>query len=164
MQILPAQIAGIAVLFTLLLLAPGVAHAESLAGTASSVASSASSAGSVSLRGSSDAISGSSESSQADEAVAAGDYRLTALAPVVDRPGDLRLYLTPVQASESARPFALNLPREALSDHPLASGDLIRVSERRYGLEFSRSESSKPFFLVVTDEWLQALQTRRLDR
>ena len=140
------------------------AMAESLATSASSAGSSASSAGSASLRGSSDSISGSSGSSRNDRAVLDGDYRVARVEPVDGKPDMLRLTLDPVAGVEGAQGFRLDLPQRAFGDRPIGIGDQIRAQKRAYGLEFARTDTRKPFFLVLDDAWHRDLQTRVLTR
>ena len=75
---------------------------------AESFASSASSAGSASSGSVSDSIGDSSQSSSGDKKVAAGEYRITEVATVAERPGNVsRTMPGPV------REFFLHLPCEA---------------------------------------------------
>lgn len=145
-----------------------LAHAESLATSASSAGSTASSAGSASLRGSSDSLGGSSDSSGGDAKVSEGDYRVTDIATIAGddgKPPMLRLALAPVATHNAktapfAAPFTLDLPPRALEATPLVTGDLVRARHRPYGLAFSRGADDQTFFLVLADAWTKELQTR----
>ncbi len=147
-------------LAALILAAAFPALAESLATSASSAGSSASSAGSASLRGSSDSISGSSDSSRADEKVAEGEYRVTAVQQVAGEAGMLRLTMEPMASQAGAAGFKLDLPQRAFGDRPIAPGATVSARHRPYGIEFARGGTGDAFFLVLADDWHRDLQTR----
>lgn len=126
---------------------------------AGSSASSASSEGSSASFGSlSTSVEKSSNSSSGDKKVAAGDYRIIDMAEAAARPGVMRLRLQ--AAGGPSDEFFLFVPQEAVADGRLAAGQLVTARERSYGLEFARTETRQPFFLVLKDEWYQELQTR----
>lgn len=144
----------------LLAAAAAPAGADSLATSASSAGSSASSAGSASLRGSSDSISGSSDSSRADEKVAEGEYRVTAVEALAGRDEILRLTMEPLASRQGATGFKLDLPQRAFGERPLAAGAIVSARHRPYGVEFARADTRDAFFLVLADDWHLDLQTR----
>ena len=125
---------------------------------ADSFASSASSAGSASSGSVSDSIKGSSNSSNGGKQVAEGQYRVMEVADVADRPAMTRLKLRATEQG-ATREFFLELPRRALGDRPLGSGDLVQASERPYGFEFARYETREAFFLVLADDWHRELDS-----
>lgn len=126
-------------------------HAESLA-------SSASSAGSASSASVSDSIGDSSDSSSRDRKVAAGEYRVVAVAPSPGRAQTLRLNLEPTEPGP-ARAFVLHVPERALAGQPLVVGDRVRASERPYGFEFARAATREAFFLVLHDDWARDMDS-----
>ena len=127
------------------------AHAESLA-------SSASSAGSASSASVSDSVGDSSDSSSRDRKVAAGEYRVVAMAPSAERPQTVRLSLEATEPGE-ARALVLHVPEQALASQPLAVGDRVRASERPYGFEFARAATREAFFLVLYDDWARDMDS-----
>ena len=129
---------------------------------ADSLASSASSAGSASVGSLSDSISGSSKSSSGDKKVADGDYRVLEVAAVPERPGMLRVRMRNDAATggDDTAAFALDLPQKALGARGLASGDVVGVRNRPYGLEFAHAQTREAFFLVLTDAWRSDLDAR----
>ena len=136
--------------------------AESLASSASSAGSSASSAGSASSGSASDSLNNSSKSSTGTQ-TADGDYRVIEVAELADRPGMLRLTLQAAAAADGAREFTLRLPRQALEPRGIATGDIVNVRNRDYGLEFARADGRavrEPFFLVLFDDWHRELEPR----
>lgn len=143
------------------------AQADSLASSASSAGSSASGSVSDSLHGSSKS---SADSSRDGRQVANGDYRILALAPVPERPGKLRLTLQWQQGLPEAQVTAatdpallmLDLPAEVVREQGLGTGGTVHAERRVYGIEFSRPETQKAFFLVLADEWHDDLAARRV--
>ncbi len=123
---------------------------------ADSFASSASSAGSASSGSVSDSIKGSSRSSTGDKQVTEGQYRVMEVAEVPGRPAMTRLKLRATEQGP-AREFFLELPRQALGDRPLGTGDLVQALERPYGFEFARDATREAFFLVLADDWHREL-------
>ena len=140
--------------------------AESLATSASSAGSTASSAGSASSRGSSDSLRGSSESShQQPRKMAEGEYRVVSVEPAQRHPEQVTLRLQPVNGSADAPSFLLDLPVAALkAAGPVTQGDRIAARHRSYGLEFARTDTQEPFFLVLADAAQADLQTRVVGR
>jgi len=141
---------------------------------ASSTASSASSAGSASVGSVSDSLRSSSQSSAGPRQMAAGDYRVVAMADVQDRPGELRLTLqaqasdtsstqtVPVTATGSQvnAQWELRLPKVLAEREGLAPGRLLRATPQPYGVSFALSDQPRPFFLVLADEWQRELPAR----
>jgi hypothetical protein len=129
---------------------------------AESFASSASSAGSASLGSVSDSIGRSSNSSSGDNRTADGDYRVIDVAAWAQRPGTLQLTLRAVDIPE--REFVLRLPVAALAPRGIAAGDVVRLRNREYGLEFARAAqqgaTAEPFFLALNDDWRRELDPR----
>jgi len=133
-------------------------RAESLASSASSAGSSASSAGSASSGSVSDSLNNSSKSSTRTTTTADGDYRVIEVTDVAERPTMLRLTL---RAAEDDPAFTLTLPRQALGPRGIASGDVVQVRNRDYGLEFARDNGAgarEAFFLVLVDDWRRQLE------
>jgi hypothetical protein len=126
---------------------------------ASGSASSASSEGlSASVGGTSTSLETSSQSSTGgDRKVAAGAYRVVAVADA-GRDGLVRLQLAPT--TDGATAFALLLPRATADASGLAAGDTVLATHRDYGIEFARGDTRQAFFLVVDDAWQRDLQTR----
>lgn len=138
-----------------------------LPGHAESFASSASSAGSASSGSASDSIKGSSNSSTSDKKVAEGPYRVMQVAEVANdksagtpaRRPMLQLTLRATDAGP-VREFILELPRQALADQPIQTGDVVQARLRPYGYEFARGETQQAFFLVLNDDWQREIDSR----
>lgn len=128
---------------------------------AESIASSASSTASASVGSLSDSLRGSSDSSSPNR-VAAGDYRVTEIAAVGEKPGMLRVTLEPVSAQGGAQPFRLDLPQQLALEQALTPGVVVAAVERPYGIEFAKGEPARGFFLVLADDWYRELQSRAL--
>jgi hypothetical protein len=131
-----------------------------LPAAAESFASSASSAGSVSVGSLSDSLTGSSDASSRGGKVAAGEYRIVAIAAL---PGDRqRLQLQAVADARQA--FTLDLPLAAAT---LTVGEPIAVLDRAYGLAFARAaapgSAPQPFFVALNDTWRGDLDLRRVE-
>lgn len=123
--------------------------ALALPAAAESFASSASSLGSASSASVSDSIEGSSESSTRGGKVAAGEYRIVAIAPAAGE--RQRVALQSVQ--DGTRRFALLLPVAAAA---LVPGELVAVHERPYGYAFARGPARETlFFVALADGWVQ---------
>ena len=138
----------------LVLTAPLAVKAESLATSASSTASSATSSASESLRGSSN--------SSSPDRTAAGEYRVTEVAALADKPGQVRLTLEPVAQRDGAGTLWLDLPQQTAQQHGVAVGVVVAARARPYGLEFAQGEPRQPFFLVLDDTWYREMQSRAL--
>jgi hypothetical protein len=152
-------------------LALSLATAPVLADSTSSAASSTS----TSLGSSSASIGKSSDSaSSSKNAVAQGNYTITEMVALDEKPGMLRLRLqaaaeTPAPADGSAhagtQPDALflTLPREAAERAQLAMGQTVAAHHRPYGVAFSAVNAeghASPFFLVLDDLWYRELASR----
>lgn len=133
----------------------GAAATFALPAHADSAVSSASSAGSASSGSVSDSLRGSSRSSNRDDKVAEGDYRIVDVAAAPGKPGMLRLTL---QADGAE--FQLDLPQRTGERSRLVAGDLVHARHRPYGIEFARVDSREPFFLVLADDWYGELASR----
>ena len=137
-----------------------LALCATLPAAAESFASSASSAGSASVGSLSDSVTGSSDASSRGGKVAAGEYRIVAIAAL---PGDRqRLQLQAVADARQA--FTLDLP---LATATLAVGEHIAVLDRAYGLAFVRAaapgSAPQPFFVALADTWRGDLDLRRVE-
>lgn len=133
----------------------GMAAAPALA--ASSASSAASEGASTSVGSSSTSIEKSSKSSSKDDKVAAGDYRIVAIAQAAAQPGQVRLTL---RALEGEDEFLLVVTQEAAAQARLATGGVVTAKARDYGTEFSVAGTQQAFFLVLHDAWRQELRTR----
>lgn len=128
---------------------------------AESFASSASSTASASVGSLSDSLRGSSDSSSPNR-VAAGDYRVTDVAAVAEKPGVVRVTLEPVAARDGAAPFRLDLPQPLALERGIAPGAIVAARERPYGVEFAQGEPRQAFFLVLADDWYREMHSRAL--
>lgn len=120
--------------------------------------SSASSAATTSVGSSSTSIETSSKSSSGTKEVAQGPYQLIEMAEVVNQPNMVRLHL---QAKVPTPPgaFFLVMPRDALQRAGLEAGHTVQAEHRPYGLAFSKP-GTKPFFLVLEDDWHRELTSQ----
>ena len=128
---------------------------------AESFASSASSAGSASSASISDSLSASSDSSEGNDKVAAGEYRVIQVAQAPNKPDTTRMTLR-ATAAGAVREFNLDVPNRALAQRPVAAGDAIKVSERVYGYEFAHADTRRAFFLALQDDWYDDLGSRKV--
>ena len=124
---------------------------------ASSASSAASEGASTSVGSSSTSVETSSNSSSKGDKVAAGDYRIVAMAEATAQPGKVRLTL---RALEGEHEFFLTVSQEAAAQGRLAAGGVVTAKARDYGTEFSAAVTKQAFFLVLHDEWRQELRTR----
>ena len=139
---------------------------------ASSTASSASSAGSASVGSVSDSLRSSSQSSTGPRQMAEGEYRVLQVAQADGLTGPVQLTLQAVQlpdAGGSADPVAaprqgerweLRLPLAVVQREGLDAGHLLRAAQRPYGVAFALAGQTRPFFLVLTEDWQQELPAR----
>jgi hypothetical protein len=126
-----------------------------LAGTSASSASSEGSSASVGSLSTS--LETSSNSSSKGDKVAAGDYRIVAMAEAAHQPGKLALTLKAVAGHDQ---FVLYVPHAAAEQGRLAPGGVITATPRDYGLEFASAQTRQAFFLALDDAWHQELRTR----
>lgn len=142
-----------------LVCAAALALVSATAGAASSAASASSEGSSTSIGSLSTSIEKSSASSTGGKKVAAGLYRVVALAELAERPGTLRVQLA---AADGADEVVLLLPRAAAERGALVPGRGVAVSERPYGLEFAAIDAGRAeaFFLVLDDAWHRELESR----
>jgi len=85
------------------------------------------------------------------------------VAELPGRPGVLQLTLRTAAAAPGAPEFTLRLPRQALEPRGIATGDIVNVRNRDYGLQFARTDGRavlEPFFLVLFDDWHRELNPR----
>jgi len=133
---------------------------------ASSTASSVSDSIGTSVGSVSTSIERSSRSSTQAVAQIEGDYTITAVAAVAERPGMLRLALRAKQAEGDAKAedadFFLYLPEAAVAQAQLKHGQGVTATARPYGTEFSKTVGRQAFFLVLKDEWLRELNSQAL--
>lgn len=130
-------------------------QAESAASSASSLASD--SIGSVSK--SLESSSGSSGGRTATTRPLTGAYQVEGVQSATDRPGHVRVALAPASGSApSSQPFQLVLPQGVQDHAALKAGQTIQVNTREYGYQFALAGQDQPFFLALSDEWLQKVK------
>ncbi len=130
--------------------------------------SSASSASSTSVGSSSASLGKSSDSSSAKDKVAQGQYTVVEITEVADRQDMLRVRLLAAAdqrqtINPAAAEFELVLSRQASELGQLRKGQTITVLHRPYGLALAASTGAgdtKPFFLVLEDNWYRELESR----
>ena len=126
----------------------------------STAASSASEGVSASVGSVSTSFEKSSDGSSKKEKTAAGDYKVTEVAEVAERPGTVRLTLAPVAADAKADDsFVLYVPAQVVARDPVAAGQVITAKPRVYGVEFTKADTGRAFFLVMDDAWHRELQS-----
>ena len=128
----------------------------------SSTSSTASSAGSTSVGSLSTSVEGSSNASSRGNKVAEGPYRVIEVVVAPARPGIVRVTLQALADSADSGGLHLYLPRQTALDQQLAAGSVVHARARNYGFEFAQGDPRQAFFLVVHDEWMRELQTRRV--
>jgi len=116
---------------------------------ASSAASSISDSLTQSSGSVSDSLKGSSHSSSPDDKQVKGDYKVTDVAAVADKPGYLELHLQPVGAGAEVY---LTLPRTAAETGHIAAGAIVTALQRPYGIEFATTQPRAAFFLALADD------------
>lgn len=134
---------------------------------ASSASSASSDSASTSVGSLSTSVQNSSQSSTGDNKVADGAYRVIEVAEAPARAGTVRLKLHALANEANQAPqgeFFLYMPQEAYDQSRLGQGSVVTARARAYGLEFAhlnaRDKGTKPFFLVLADEWFRELQTK----
>ena len=141
---------------TLVLVAGAIAlpaGAGSLVTSSAAGGSSASSAASSASESSKD----SSTSSSTNNRVAQGPYKIVDLVAVADRPGMVQLRLQALADAGPAGEFLLVLPTLTADQSRLAAGQTVTARQRPYGTEFAHADTSKAFFLVLSDGWSREL-------
>ena len=137
---------SLATLALLACAAPLTCVAESSA--ASSISDSISQAsGSIS-----DSLKGSSHSSSPDNKQAKGDFTVTDVAEVTDRPGYVELHLQPVATNTTGAEMYLTLPRAAADQGHVGAGATVTALQRPYGIEFAANQPRAAFFLALADD------------
>jgi hypothetical protein len=104
--------------------------------------------------------------------MADGQYRVLQVVQADGPAGPVQLTLQAVQlpaTGGSADPFAaapqgerweLRLPLAVVQREGLDTGHLLRAAQRPYGVAFALAGQSRPFFLVLTEDWQQELPAR----
>jgi hypothetical protein len=160
---------------SVLLLFVGVvaqAHADSSTSSAASTASQ--SVGSLST-----SVGASSKSSTGAVAAVDGNYRVTDVVALRDRPGMVRVSMQanaeatgqtlPLTAPQAqAADLWLDLPQAAWGSSGLNTGDWVNVRNREHGLVFARAAAAplagavpdSVFFLALRDAWRNDLDAR----
>lgn len=126
---------------------------------ASSTAASAASQGmSASVGSLSTSFEKSSDASSKGDKTAAGDYKVTEVAAVAERPGTVRMTLQPVAGPEADTVY-LYVPEQVAAAGTVATGEVVSAKPRPYGIEFARADTGRAFFLVLHDDWHRELQS-----
>jgi hypothetical protein len=129
----------------------------------------AGSLGASSAAGGSSASAGSSASSDSSAAssnssskrnTAAGPYRITDVAALADRPGELRLQLQAVADDAEVPVLALVLPAALVARHGLAVGRVVTATPQPYGTAFAQGAAGAAFHLLLDDAWQRELDAR----
>ena len=133
------------------------------AGAGSLAASSAAGGSSASMgsSASSDSSEASSDSS-GKRTAAAGPYRITDVAVLVDRPGELRLQLQALDDSAAVPALALVLPADLVARRGLAAGQVVTATPQPYGTAFTQGAAAEAFHLVLDNSWQRELDARPL--
>jgi hypothetical protein len=101
----------------------------------------------------SDSLKGSSHSSSPDDKQVKGDYKVTDVAEVADKPGFVELHLQPVATGAAAgAEVYLTLPRAAADQGHVAVGATVTALQRPYGIEFATTQPRTAFFLALADD------------
>jgi len=129
------------------------AGAGSLVTSSAAGGSSASSAASSASESSKD----SSTSSSTNNRVAEGPYKIVDMVALADRPGLLRLRLQALADAGPGGEVLLDLPALTAEQSRLAAGQTVTARQRPYGTEFADADTSKAFFLVLSDGWSREL-------
>ena len=126
----------------------------------SSAASSASDAASTSVGQLSNSVGTSSNSSSKATGIAAGDYKVTEVAYLPERPGIVRMQLQALAMPGVDGQIFLYVPAAAAQASRLVQGDSVIARERSYGMEFANGQTKQAFFLAVNDDMFRELQTK----
>ncbi len=124
---------------------------------AGSLGTSSAAGGSSASSASSASSEASSDSSSRGQRAAAGPYRITEVAALADRPGQVRLQLQALAADAAEPVHVLVLPRALAQQHGLAAGQTITARPQAYGTEFVHGASQQAFYLVLHDSWQREL-------
>lgn len=135
----------------------GLAGLPALA--ASSTSSAASEGVSASVGSVSTSFEKSSASSTGGDKKAEGPYRITEMAEAPTRPGLLRLAL---KAEAGDHELVLLLPKATADGQQLAVGVVIQATPQTYGVQFAKPLAREPFYLVLNDDWFDAMKTTRV--
>lgn len=127
---------------------------------ASSTSSAASEGSSASVGSLSTSVETSSHSSTKTTDVAQGDYRITDMAALPERPGTVRLKLQALANPGPTGEVLLYVPQGTVDQGDLAPGQVIAARQRPYGVEFANGPKRTAFFLALSDDWYRELQTR----
>ena len=114
----------------------------------------------TSVGSSSTSIKKSSESSTKVVAQLDGDYTITAVAALDERPGLLRLTLQAKQGQAEDGDVYLYLPATTVTQTRLQVGHDVTATTRPYGTEFATTEDKHAFFLVLKDDWSRELKNQ----
>jgi len=126
---------------------------------ASSTSSAASEGVSASVGSVSTSFEKSSASSTGGDKKAEGPYRITEIAEAPARPGLLRLAL---KAEQGDHELVLLLPKATAEGQQLAVGAVVQATPQTYGVQFAKLPAREPFYLVLNDDWFDALKTTRV--
>jgi hypothetical protein len=99
----------------------------------------------------SNSVNRSSNSSSKNNAVAAGEYKVVAVAATPHQTGFVNLTLHAMTDENTTREFVLTLPAKAFEVSGLGRGDVVLARDRNYGTEFANNQTKTAFFLVVRD-------------
>jgi hypothetical protein len=100
----------------------------------------------------SDSLKGSSHSSSPDNRQVKGDYTVTHVAELADKPGFVELHLMPAAGANPGAEVYLTLPREAADQGHVATGAIVTALQRPYGIEFAAQQPRAAFFLALADD------------
>ena len=142
-------------------LALAVVSAPVLAGSLAASSAAGGSSASTGSSASSDS-SGASSDSSGKRTAAAGPYRITDVAVLADRPGELRLQLQALDAAADVPALALVLPADLVARRGLAAGQVVTARPQPYGTAFTQGSAAEAFHLVLDDGWQRELDARPL--
>jgi hypothetical protein len=131
--------------------------AVSLPALAGSLSTSSAAGGSSASSASSASVNKSSDSSSTNKTTAEGPYRIIDVAAVPERPGTVRVKLQALADNSADGELVVYMPQQALDQSRLGAGQSVTARQRPYGMEFAVTETQKPFFLVVDDDWYREL-------
>jgi hypothetical protein len=126
----------------------------------SSTSSAASDSIGTSLGSSSTSIAKSSESSTKVVAQLDGDYTITEVVALEERPGLLRLALQAKNGENEDGNIYLYVPAATVTQTRLQVGHGVTATSRPYGTEFATTENRQAFFLVLKDDWSRELNNQ----